>query len=180
MLIELTLIHKGSELPELLDRILWVLRYELRFRRKDANDVTVAVSEIAQNTFDHNSDAFGFIAMQVYGQGESQFLEIGVADCGAGLRETLRRNPQHREIGTDLDAIRISTELGTSEYEDRTRGSGLHYLLEITYKHEGAVQIRSGDGKVRYRMDKDKGWAFRVPHMPGVQIALDLQSKKCA
>jgi len=177
MLIELTRIDNGSELPALLDRIVWVLQHRLRYRKSDAFDVAVAVSEIAQNTFDHNKDTFGFLAMQVYGQVESQFLEIGVADCGVGLAETLRRNPRHALIRSDLEAIRAATELGTSEYEDRTRGSGLHYLLEIAYKHQGAVQIRSGKGKVRYRMDKKQGWTFRVPEMRGVQVALDLRSK---
>lgn len=180
MLIELTRIDNGSELPGLLDQIVWVLRHRLRYRKSDAFDVAIAVSEIAQNTFDHNGDAFGFLAMQVYGHPGNQFLEIGVADCGAGLIRTLRRNPRHAGIASDLEAIRAATELGTSEYEDRTRGSGLHYLLEIAYKHQGAVQIRSGNGKVRYRMDKKQGWAFRVPAMPGVQVALDLRSKNRA
>jgi hypothetical protein len=177
MLIELTKIDDGSELPGILDQIVWVLQHRLRYRKSDAFDVAVAVSEIAQNTFDHNKKAFGFLAMQVYGERGKQFLEIGVADCGAGLTETLRRNPRHALISSDLEAIRAATELGTSEYEDCTRGSGLHYLLEIAYKHQGAVQIRSGKGKVRYRMDKKQGWAFRVPEMPGVQIALDLRAK---
>lgn len=177
MLIELTRIDDGSELPGILDQIVWVLQHRLRYRKPDAFDVAVAVSEIAQNTFDHNREAFGFLAMQVYGERGKQFLEIGVADCGAGLAETLRRNPQHALITSDLEAIRAATELGTSEYEDRTRGSGLHYLLEIAYKHQGAVQIRSGRGKVRYRMDKRQGWAFQVSGMRGVQIALDLRAK---
>lgn len=177
MLIELTRIDNGRELPGLLDQIVWVLRHRLRYRKSDAFDVAIAVSEIAQNTFDHNGKTFGFLAMQVYGQTRNRFLEIGVADCGAGLAHTLRRNPRHAGIVSDLQAIRAATELGTSEFEDRTRGSGLHYLLEIAYKHEGAVQIRSGNGKVRYRMDKKQGWVFRVPEMPGVQVALDLRSK---
>jgi anti-anti-sigma regulatory factor len=64
MLIEVTKIESGAALPELLDRIVWVLRYRLKYRKHDAFDVATAVSEICQNTFDHNAHTCGFIAMQ--------------------------------------------------------------------------------------------------------------------
>lgn len=176
MLIEVTKIEKGSELPNLLDAIIVVLRKRLKYRKYDAFDVATAVSEIAQNTFDHNTHTCGFVAMQVYGRGRRRFLEIGVADSGDGLAATLRRNPRHAPR-TDFDAIRLAVQLGTSQHEDPTRGTGLYHLLEITYEHEGSVQIRSGAAKIRYRMDKRQGWIFPVPPMPGVQIALTLRSK---
>jgi hypothetical protein len=177
MLIELTKISSGNDLPELLDQIVAVLRQRLRYAKNDAFDVATAVSEICQNTFDHNEEAFGFLAMQVYGQGAERFLEIGVADCGDGLAETLRRNPAHKGIASDFEAIKRSAQLGVSEHNDPTRGTGLYHLLEIAYEHEGSVQIRSGAAKVRFRFDKRKGWGFNVPHLQGVQIALTLRSK---
>ena len=177
MLIEVTKIEKGSELPDLLDAIVVVLRERLKYRKYDAFDVATAVSEIAQNTFDHNTQTCGFVAMQVYGKGRRRFLEIGVADSGDGLAATLCRNPRHSPR-TDLDAIKLAVQLGTSQHEDPTRGTGLHHLLEITYEHEGSVQLRSGAAKIRYRMDKKQGWSFSVPAMPGVQIALTLRSKE--
>jgi len=177
LLIEVTKLEKGRELPDLLDAIVTVLRERLKYRKYDAFDVATAVSEIAQNTFDHNAHTCGFVAMQVYGKGKRRFLEIGVADFGDGLAATLRRNPQHAPR-TDVDAIKLAVQLGTSEHDDPTRGTGLHHLLEITYKHEGSVQIRSGAAKVRYRMDERRGWIFVVPSMPGVQIALTLRSKE--
>jgi hypothetical protein len=177
-LIEVTKIETGSALPDILDHIVSVLRERFRYRKYDAFDAVTAISEICQNTFDHNREICGFVAMQVYGKGSKRFLEIGVADCGDGLAKTLSRNPKNPKIATDLEAIRMATELGTSEHDDPTRGTGLYHLLEIAYKHEGAVQIRSGSGKVRYRMDKQRGWAFSVPYVPGVQIALTLGTKK--
>ena len=177
-LIELTKIESGAELHSLLPQIINTLCNRLQFRTHDAYDVAVALSEICQNTFDHNKGACGFLAMQVYGQGTKRFLEIGVADYGDGLAKTLRRNSKHAKISSDLDAIELATKLGTSQYDDPTRGTGLYHLLEIAYKHEGSVQIRSGDGNVRYRMDKKAAWAISVTHMPGVQIALTLNAKK--
>jgi len=177
MLIEVSKIETGSDLPPLLDHIVSVLRKRLKYPKYDAFDVATAISEVCQNTFDHNHETCGFIAMQGYGKGSKRFLEIGVGDYGNGLAETLRRNPKNPEIASDIEAIGVATKLGTSEHDDPTRGTGLYHLLEITYKHEGAVQIRSGAGKVRYRMDKRQGWTFSVPYVPGVQIALDLGTK---
>ncbi len=115
--------------------------------------------------------------MQVYQRGPKCFLEIAVADYGEGLATTLRRNPDNPPIISDKEAIRQATQLGISEFSDRTRGTGLYHLLEIAYKHSGSVQIRSGSAKVRFRMDKQRGWDFSVTSMPGVQIALTLPTK---
>ncbi len=180
MLVELTRIESGSALPELLDRVLWTLRYRLKYRKRDAFDVTTAVSEICQNTFDHNRGAAGFIAMQVYGKDTRRFLEVAVSDYGEGLGATLRRNPLNASVRTDMDAIQQATKLGTSEHDDPTRGTGLFHLLEITYKHEGTVQITSGRAKVRYRMDKRAGWGFSVPKVLGVHVSLTLPTKEAA
>jgi anti-sigma regulatory factor (Ser/Thr protein kinase) len=177
MILEITRITNGAALPELLDQIVRVLRYHLKYRKRDAYDVTTAISEICQNTFDHNSGTAGLIAMQVYGKGENRFLEIGVSDDGAGLAVTLRRNPKNGPILSDLDAIQRATELGTSEHDDLTRGTGLFHLLQITYRHKGSVQIRSGSAKVRYRMDRQQGWGFSVAPAPGVHVALTLPAK---
>lgn len=177
MLIELTKVQTGTDLPNLLDRVVWVLRNRLKYRKYDAFDIATAVSEIGQNTFDHNRRTCGFLAMQVYGKGRKSFLEIGVADHGAGLAATLGRNPKVGQIAGDADAIDLATRLGVSGYDDPTRGTGLYHLLEIAFKHEGSVTIRSGCAKVRFRMDRRTGWTFSVPKVPGVQVALQLRSK---
>ena len=91
LLIEVTKVQSGAELPELLDRIVHVLRHRLSYKKNDAFDVAIAVSEICQNTFDHNIHTCGFFAMQVYQSGSNRFLEIGVADYGDGLATTLGR-----------------------------------------------------------------------------------------
>lgn len=179
-LIEVTKIDSGSALPALLNKIVWVLRNRLKYRKYDAFDVAMGISELCQNTFDHNQKTCGFFAMQVYGRGAKRFLEIGVADYGEGIAATLGRNPKNPVAGSDIEAIRAATRLGTSEHDDPTRGTGLYHLLEITYKHGGSLQIRSGGGKVRFRMDKKVGWTFSVPPAPGVQVAFTLPAKIAA
>lgn len=178
LLIEVTKIASGSALPAILDGIVDVLRDKLRYKKYDAFDIAIAVSEICQNTFDHNKSTCGFLAMQVYGKGTRRFLEIGVADCGEGLASTLRRNPKNKGIVSDFDAINYAIKAGTSEHDDPTRGTGLYHLLETVYKYQGSVYIRTGKGKLRYRMDLQQGWRSNVAFVPGVQIALTLNHKK--
>lgn len=174
LLIEVTKLEASGELPALLDRVVAVLRGELGYPKGAAFDVAIAVSEASQNTFDHNGPTCGFFAMQVYHGHRGSFLEIGVADCGDGLAASLRRNPKTPVLVSDHEAIAYATRLGTSEYDDPTHGRGLYHLLEITYKHGGSVQLRSGSAVARYRMDQRQGWAFAVPPMPGVHLALTL------
>src|SRR6266852_765470 len=100
LLIELTKLQTGAELPDLLDHIVYVLRHRLKYKKNDAFDVAIAISEICQNTFDHNAHTCGFLSMQVYQSGSKRFLEIGVADCGDGLAATLRRNPDNQPIAS--------------------------------------------------------------------------------
>src|SRR5258708_4735831 len=64
LLIEVTRVQSGAELPDLLDRVVRVLRYRLKYKKNEAFDIAIAVSEICQNTFDHNTQACGFFAMQ--------------------------------------------------------------------------------------------------------------------
>lgn len=178
LLIEVTKINSGALLPDLLTQIVEVLRRRMKYQKNDAFDVAIAISELCQNTFDHNSGACGFLAMQAYGKGANRFIEVAVADFGDGLLKTLKRNPMHSGLSNDIDAIRLAIQPGVSEHDDATRGTGLHHLVEITYRHSGSVQIRSGAGKVRFRMDKRIGHTFNVPRMPGVQVALTLRAKE--
>lgn len=178
MLIEVTKIENGKYLPHLLDQVVWVLRNKFKYLKNDAFDVATAVSEICQNTFDHNNNtAFGFLAMQVYGKGSKRFLEIAVADHGDGLAKTLRRNPKVEFIDTDIKAIKLATTMGISEYDDPTRGTGLYHILQIAYKHQGSVRIRSGEAKVNFRMQEKRGWANRVAYLKGVQVSFSLPAR---
>lgn len=177
LLIEVTKIDNGAALPELLNQIVHVLCYRLKYKKHDAFDIATGISEVCQNTFDHNHETCGFIAMQTYKRNTERFIEIAVADYGAGLKSTLQENPNNPEIKTDFDAIKVATQLGTSQFDDPTRGTGLHHLLEIAYKHKGAVEFWSGSAKIRFRMDKRKGWEFDSIAIPGLIVNLSLQSK---
>lgn len=180
MLLELTKLDHSAELPPLLNQIVSVLRTRLGFKRNEASDIAIAISEVCQNTFEHNQQVSGFLAMQVYGTAPKRFVEVALGDCGVGLTATLKRNPQNLPIQSDIEAIRLAIRRGTSQFQDPTRGTGLYHLLEIAAKHGGALQFRSGAAALRFRLDKRKRWGFRSIELPGVQISLILNAKLSA
>jgi anti-sigma regulatory factor (Ser/Thr protein kinase) len=174
LLLNVTRLATSADLPALLDRILEILRQRLHYRPDDACDVAMAISELCQNTFDHNAHAGAFLAMQVAGGADPRHLEIAIADDGAGLAATLRRNPHQAPLASDLEAIQVAVRRGTSAYDDPTRGTGLYHLLDLIAQQAGMVQIRSGTATVRYQRDPSQEWASAVPWQPGVQVTITL------
>jgi anti-sigma regulatory factor (Ser/Thr protein kinase) len=174
LLLNVTRLATSADLPALLERIIEILRQRLHYRPDDACDVATAVSELCQNTFDHNAHAGAFLAMQVASWADPRCLEIAIADDGAGLAATLRRNPHHAPLASDLEAIQVAVQRGTSAYDDPTRGTGLYHLLALIAKQAGVVQIRSGTATVRYQRDQPQAWASAVPWRPGVHVTLTL------
>ena len=174
LLLNVTRLATSADLPALLDRMLEILRQRLHYRPDDAYDVATAVSELCQNTFDHNAHAGAFVAMQVAGSADPCWLEIAIADDGAGLAATLRRNPHQAPLASDLEAIQLAVRRGTSAYDDPTRGTGLYHLLALIAQQAGVVQIRSGTATVRYQREQPQAWASAVPWQPGVHVTLTL------
>lgn len=177
LLIEVTKIQDYKDVVDVMNRFLDVLISHLLYPSQEAYRVATIVSEIFQNTYDHNDNSCGFAAMQVYGHDSMRFLEVGVTDYGYGFAATLAKNQKNGPINSDLAAIHFALQQGTSEYDDPTRGNGLYYLCDAAYKHRGTVQIRSGTSTIYFRMDQAKVREFVGAFMPGVQIALKLPIK---
>ena len=178
-LVEATRIKPGHFLEGLLNQVVDVLKTSLHFRPGDAYDVASGVSEICQNTLDHNAQTCGFLAMQSYGEGSSRFLEVAVADHGVGLANSLSRNHRNAPFTSDLDSIRSALTVGVSGCDEPTRGQGLPHLLAIVKKHAGSIRIRSGSAVIGYRMDRvgrGREKALFVSPMSGVQVSFTLPS----
>jgi len=178
MLLELSVFRDASSIPALLETIWWALHHRLKYRKLEAFDFCIALSEICQNVVQHNdSKVSGFIAMQVYRSKGQRFLEMAVGDDGVGLRDSLSRNPSHQDIVSDLNAIRLALRQGISEFDDRTRGNGLPLLTHLIFKHAGSITVRSGRGKLYVRADQKKVSAWSVPSLTGVQAVMSLPTK---
>lgn len=174
-LVEFTSINSGRAIRGILTIFRRVLRYQLRYTTAEAKTLSIMLSELCHNVLDHNADlpgAEGVAAMQVHLTDSGRFMQVVVADRGAGILRTLRRNERHADLASDVEAIEQCVELGMTEYRDLTHGNGLFHLLRLARQHHGAVHIRSGAGKVYYRTDRHERQRFTVPYLTGTQFAI--------
>ena len=173
-LIELTKIENHNNLDPILKRTINTLRGEMKYPKNDAFNLGIALSEMCQNTIDHNMEACGFFSLQLFNSGGGSFMEIGISDCGVGLAQTLRENPNTPAFKDDFEAIKLATMLGLSQYDDPTRGTGFYHLIKIVEKYLGSIRITSGSATFYYRADKNQTHSFNSLPMPGVTVVLSL------
>lgn len=179
-LLELTQIDSESTLAGILRKLISVLQRQLKYSRREASHIGIMLSELSHNILEHHDDtalAGGIITMQVYRNGPQRFMELVVADRGDGIRRTLQRNGKYAYLTSDTEAILLSTNARVSRYDDFTHGHGLPLLLRLAHQHGGAVHIRSGTGKIYYRMDRAECRQFTVPALAGTQFSIALPTK---
>ncbi len=179
-ILELTRIDSENTLAIILKNLIAALRHRLKYSRREASHIGIMLSELAHNILEHHDDAAnagGIIAMQIYKDGADRFMELVVADHGDGIRRTLSRNDRYAYLSSDIEAILLSTDGRVSRYNDFTHGHGLPLLLRLAQQHGGTVHIRSGEGKVYYRMDRVACRQFIVPALTGTQFSIALPTK---
>jgi hypothetical protein len=59
-LIGVTKIQRGAKLLDLLNHIVDILKVRLKYKPDEAHDIAIVISEICQNTYQHNTQACGF------------------------------------------------------------------------------------------------------------------------
>lgn len=179
LMIEIARIGDEKDLPKLLNKFVSILRFRMSLEKEHAYDTAIAVSELCQNTFDHNPEACGLIGLQVFNASNGRFVEVSISDYGRGLAATLSENSDNPSFSTDLEAIETAVLLGTSQYRDVTRGTGLYHLLKIAEKAYGTVQLCSGTATKRFRTDLGKVHNFTDDNsLPGTHITLSLKSRR--
>jgi hypothetical protein len=151
-----------------------MLRFTMNFEKYAAYDTAVAISEIGQNTIEHARGSSGFIGMQTFNSVPNRFAEISIADYGCGLSTSLQSNSKNPALRDDFEAIEFAIRLGTSQFDDPTRGTGLHHLVNIARKHSGSVQLGSGKALVRHRVDIDRIYKVSIDELTGVHISFTL------
>jgi anti-anti-sigma regulatory factor/anti-sigma regulatory factor (Ser/Thr protein kinase) len=179
-LLEVTLLEGADAIPSVLEGVETALRAQLSYRKHDAFDICIMLSEICHNVFDHNEGkTVCYGAMQTYAprRGE-KFLQVSIGDDGLGIPTTLRRNPKYADLTNDWDAIVKSFENQVSEFDDLTRGNGLYHLLSLVLRHKGTVTVRSGMGKVYVRGDEKWGRRFEVAELEGTQFAMTFPTQQ--
>jgi len=129
--------------------------------------------ELIFNIYEH-SRSWGFGAIEARTTG----LTITYADLGVGIPDTmrpkLRRTPPGMSSVSDSFAIMRAFEWGTTGiHNSGARGTGLAEVLRFANRHDGAVECRSGDVKIRYAAAKAPA-VRTVTRLPGAQVSIFL------
>lgn len=181
MLLELIPIRNEENIQEILERTERTLRQELGYKKNDAFDVCIMLSELCHNIIEHNPDTvIGFVSMQYYRPlTRKPYLQVAVGDNGIGIPSSLRKNPRYTLLKIDRLAIERSMQQNVTEFADEFgRGQGLHQLQKLCAKHRGAITLCSGKGKIyeKYALPKRRG-SFDVVQIPGTLIGMNFEAE---
>jgi len=133
------------------------------------------VRELCENVFQHARGAPGWLAAQKYHSRDGKpFVEISIADAGAGVRRTLATNHTEFLTTTDGEALERMVKEHLSRHTDPQRGNGYYVLQEATRELDGSFFLRSGSGGVgrqrRSRLQSEDGLGY----WPGTHLELRL------
>jgi anti-sigma regulatory factor (Ser/Thr protein kinase) len=137
-----------EHLDEIAESLTLAATEALNITGKDRTAVLLAVEEIARNVVDHAESPIGGFAIAQRSTSRREF-EVAVADGGVGIAASLRRNPSHREVATDSDAIERALMPGvTSNPGSDNQGVGLATIRDMLRENGGTLLVRSGRGAV--------------------------------
>lgn len=181
---ELVNFHSEEEIPEIINRISEILENKDYLLRERAS-VCATLSEICSNAVEHGRSPFGaYAAVQAYqhivsggrARGAGEEVIVAIADGGAGVRETLSKNPEYAGFTTtDNDALRHALKMGVSGTGEIGRGGGLALVGQIATRSTGSLSLRSGSGRITYYGDRTN--SRNVPTFPGTFVRVSLPRK---
>ena len=101
---------------------------------------------------------------------------IGVADCGMGIPESLRRNPEFANVCSDAEAIALATELHITGTGDSQRGLGLDHVTKIVKSFGGNFIIMSGRAfwDLKKGLEVENGTLNLTDRLSGTVVAVTL------
>ena len=108
--------------------------------------------ELALNAVEHSEWAAGFYLMEADSSVVGGVVHtVGIADCGIGIPDSLRRNPAFADLVSDADAIARATELHVTGTGEAHRGVGLDHVTGVVKNLGGSLTILSAGGSLEMR-----------------------------
>ncbi len=134
------------DIEQLVARMQDEFQASLRHYATLAPACQLFLSELATNVVYHAQSNGGYVLAQLRSDPVSRpVVEIAVADCGIGIRESLKENPDHAAIENDGQALQHSITEGVSRLRDPYRGYGFHHITNnIKEPRNRTMTIRSG------------------------------------
>ena len=138
----------SEELNDRLNTLMDVLAKVSEFEPGLLSAISWTVSELADNVLNHSGGATGWI--QIIARPNRHRVEVVVADCGLGVRETLRE--RFPDIADDTGALRLAIEAGITGSAEG-QGNGLAGSVRIAQAVHGWFNILSGTANLRLFAD---------------------------
>ena len=106
--------------------------------------------ELALNAVEHSQWAAGYYVTRDGIGDVTDNVEhtVGIADCGIGIPESLRENPDFADVLNDADAIARATELHVTGTGEPYRGIGLDHVVNVVKRFGGNLTIVSAGGSL--------------------------------
>lgn len=171
-IVKLARIRESKEIPAFARSVVDLLAIE---DDEVSGAVKYALIELLRNVVQHSQSAIGGVAMAQYFP-RSGLVEICVADCGLGIKDTLRE--AYPEINSDIKAVKFSTQphisrtFGPAQYDSMrdNAGLGLFFIKQITSLASGSFFLgsgsaladiwgdKNGEQQKIYKIAKNGGW----------------------
>ena len=135
----------------------------------------VALDEVCENVLHHAGTGLGgFAAAQALTS--KPVMEIAIADLGIGIRASLAKNPDYRDVASDVDAIATAMRPRVSSTPDRNSGIGLFVTSLLLTMNGGELLVRSGRGAVFQGSRLDQ--LERDVALPGTLVVLRVRTDR--
>jgi anti-sigma regulatory factor (Ser/Thr protein kinase)/ABC-type transporter Mla MlaB component len=103
------------------------------------------VWDLAQNVLVHAEIGGGIATARV--DSRDATLELAVADCGIGIRESLVRG-ELPDVGDDASAVMAALRPGVTSDPGSGKGMGLYLAKRVLARNKGSLIVRSGNARV--------------------------------
>jgi len=137
----------------LIDTLTDILDHHLHISSGVRGSLRMSLQEAMTNVVDHSGVNEYYICSQNYPNKKE--LRLCIADLGMGIRNSLLKSPNYKNITNDHKAICLATEEGVSSREGRA-GLGLSHIKKFLTINKGQLCIISGRGKIFWKFDQGK------------------------
>jgi anti-sigma regulatory factor (Ser/Thr protein kinase) len=126
------------------------LRRRVALPEEKLGSIGSLLTALAGNVLRHGTRRGGTAAVEITGDERALEIEIAVADRGVGIRRSLARNPDHRDLPNDTAAIERALQPGVSGDPRPSGGIGLFMARKVIERNGGTLMIRSGSGLITH------------------------------
>lgn len=164
----------GDEIEQVISNLRTRIADKTSWPDADLTSLGSMASDLAKNVLQHSDAQGGIVASEI--RPSEERIGLAIADCGIGIRESLSRNPDYRDIPDDLGAISTALAPATTAEPGQGGGMGLYLARLVVSENGGAFFVRSGDAaRTQGESTVDES---HLPHLAGLLIAVEARTDR--